>query len=229
MSEEEPDLKRLRSCEPDLLVIIGNENKQEYRYHSQVMASLSTFIDTQLATPMKESQSRSIYFPDVTPELWECMVKYLDPSEALTLSIETAMKLAPLYDKYAFMSGIKLCDRVISPLFEKNIGKFKKAPSHDMNLLIDAFLIASDANLSVTMQHAADYFRGALCSMDPFGRIMFSVAHIEKLMPLIVNEQLLIGNDEWSDDEIKSRGKSILFCLLTTQYSNHASSSLQYL
>lgn len=72
-SEKEPERKRLRSCEPDLLIVVGSDGeKKEYRYHSPIMASHSVYIDTMLATPMQESQSLTIKFPDLTPRLWEC-------------------------------------------------------------------------------------------------------------------------------------------------------------
>jgi hypothetical protein len=64
-SNGEPKPKRLHSAEPDLGVFIGAK-KKEYRHHSQIMASFSSFIDTMLATPMRESQSLQISFPVLT-------------------------------------------------------------------------------------------------------------------------------------------------------------------
>lgn len=211
--ESEPEAKRLRSCEPDLLVIVGGsgeERKKEYRYHSQVMASHSTYIDTMLATPMKESQSLTIKFPDLTKELWENMVKYLDPLHARTLSIELAMELAPVYDKYSFERGLKICDHVLSEMFQQSIGtKGGEMPKHDLGLLIDVFLLANDANLLDTMKHAVPFFREALNSYERYGRIMFSKSQIKKLVPLILKEKLLSGGmgsflRMWSNEQIKS-------------------------
>lgn len=197
-SEKEPERKKLRSCEPDLLVIVGGsgENMMEYRYHSQVMASHSMYIDTMLANPMKERQSLTINFPDLTPDLWECMVKYLDPSESLTLSIATAIKLAPTYDKYSFESGLKVCDHVLSGMFEKNREKWRdKKPLHDLDTLIDAFFVAHEAHLSKTIKLAVVHFKNALGSARRYGRIMFTKEQIKKLVPLIVEKNLLKGSE----------------------------------
>jgi hypothetical protein len=191
--EKEPEAKGLRSCEPDLVVTVGNgDNAKEYRYHLPIMASHSTYIDTMLASPMKESQSSTINFPDLTPDLWETMVKYLDPLYARSLSIEMAMELAPAYDKYSFDRGLKLCDQVLSEVFEKN-GRMhgNEKPLHDLELLIDAFLIANEANLKDAMKQGVPFFRKTLCSKERYGKIMFSERQIEKLVPLLVKEQLL--------------------------------------
>lgn len=202
-------------CEPDLLVVVGSdENKKEYHHHSQVMATHSTYIDTMLATPMKESQSLTLNFPDLRPELWECMVKYLNPLHSRSLSIQMAMNLAPAYDKYSFDRSLKLCDQVLSEMFEKDgrtHGNHVK-PLHDLDLLIDAFLLANDANLKDTMKHGVQYFHQTLHSNDRYGKIIFSERQIKKLVPLIVKENLLRHPRRppftfartWSMDEIQS-------------------------
>lgn len=135
-SESVPEAKRLRSCEPDLLVLVGSgDETKEYRYHSPIMASHSTYIDAMLATPMKESQSLMLKFPDISPELWECVVKYLDPVHARSLSIEMAMKLAPVYNQYSFDRGLKLCNQVLSDFFQRNGEWGSELPKDALNLL----------------------------------------------------------------------------------------------
>lgn len=199
--EEEPESKKLRSSEPDLCLLIGDEAK-EYRYHSQFMAMHSSYIDTMLANPMKESQSLQLSFPDLTPELWELMVKFLDPTAVRSLSIEDAMKLAPAYDKYSFESGIKICDQVLSEMFHQDRDKYRDVkPSRDLDVLIDAFVLADDANLTDSCQHAEHYFRGALNSATRYGRTIFSEAQIRKLVPLIAKKRLL-NNHVWPDEQI---------------------------
>ena len=192
-SNDEPEPKRLRSAEPDLCVFIGAE-KKEYQYHSQIMASHSSYIDTMLATPMRESQSSQISFPDLTPDLWEIMVKTLEPSEVRGLSIDHAQKLAPSYDKYSFESGLKICDQVLSEIFKQNQGRYRDVkPTRDLDCLIDSYLVANDTNLADTLKYGGKYFRGALRSISRYGRIIFSAEHLKKLAPVIVKRRLLDG------------------------------------
>jgi hypothetical protein len=187
-----------------LLIIVGGDvSKKEYRYHSPIMASHSTYIDTMLANPMKESQSLTINFPDLTPTLWENMVKYLNPSQALTLPIKTAIELAPAYDKYTFTSGLEMCDHVLSKMFEKKRGKLRdeNKPVPDLDTLIDAFLVAHEAHLNGTVKLAVVYFRCVLGSGWRYGRIMFTKAQIRKLVPLIAEKNLL-EQGQWPKERI---------------------------
>ena len=66
---------------PDLQVSIG-EDEQLYHYHSLILASQSLYIDTLLSSPVahKEQEKMRISFPEIQPETWEKMMKYLGPS-----------------------------------------------------------------------------------------------------------------------------------------------------
>lgn len=217
-SSDEPEPKRLRSAEPDLCVFVGAE-KKKYQYHSQIMASHSTYIDTMLATPMKESESLQISFPDLTPDLWELMVKSLDPSEVRGLSIENARKLAPPYDKYSFESGLKICDQVLSEIFKENRGFEDVKPTHDLDSLIDSYLVANDANLAETLKFGDKYFQGALKSVGQYGRIIFSANHLKKLAPVIVKRRLL--KDERDEDVLNPCEFLFIRSRLPRVYSTH--------
>lgn len=144
------------------------------------------------------------------------MVKYLDLANARSLSIETAMELAPVYGKFSFESGLKICDQVLVEMFEgvPQRNEVHEMPKHDLDLLIDVFLLAIDAHLKDTVKHAVSYFQGVLGSPYRYDKIMFSKDQIKKLMPLIVKENLLSGEWTtggelatrriWSNEEIKS-------------------------
>ena len=72
-----PVAKKVKSSPTDLILRIG-EDKYEYHCHSMVIAYHSVFIDTALASPMQESQTRIIDLPDVTPKIWDLMMEFLD-------------------------------------------------------------------------------------------------------------------------------------------------------
>jgi len=101
-SEGEPDPKKIRSSEPDLKVVIGSEGGEagtaddaEHEgvvtkwYISPSLAAKSKYIDALLAAPMKESKSRTITFPDISPATWELMMKLIDdPVACRTMKAE---------------------------------------------------------------------------------------------------------------------------------------------
>ena len=110
---------------PDLQVSIG-EDEQLYHYHSLILASQSLYIDTLLSSPVahKEQEKMRISFPEIQPETWEKMMKYLGPSEA-NPSLDDLLLIIPLYDKYQFLAPLQYCDIHISKdILTGNIGGY---------------------------------------------------------------------------------------------------------
>ncbi len=117
----------LQSYEPDLEVIVGMEgNSKIYKYHGAILAHQSAYVDALLSTPMVEQETRSLSFPDVTPDEWERWLYHLEPRGAhevlaphgdSILSEDMYAALA-FYEKYQFVSGLELCDYKISSLIK---------------------------------------------------------------------------------------------------------------
>ena len=114
-ASDERDAKRLRSSEPDLKVILGSGDEETVQwYHSQTLASKSKYIDTMLAVPMREREDRVISFPDIEPDVWEKMIKFLDnPIAARCMNAKDAVEVAVFYDKYEFVDGRELCSLIM--------------------------------------------------------------------------------------------------------------------
>ena len=117
--------KKLRYTDPDLLVMIETaESQKVYSYHAAVLASQSTYIDTMLASVMREPGWKEagfecvITFPDIEQATWEDMIKFLEPIEARRLTPEDAKKLAVFYDKYEFVHGHAYCDAILAEPFQ---------------------------------------------------------------------------------------------------------------
>jgi hypothetical protein len=199
----EPANKKLRSSEPDLVVVVGDEEK-EYHYHSQVMAAHSKVIDAMLSSSMRESQTGRIKFPDLSAKVWESMIYFLHPPAARQMTVQDALQVAAAYDKYDFCAGVECCDQVFVELFRTLMphGQYdlKKKPD-DLNQLIDVFLLADVANLKQTKERAVQYFKGALNSDLGHGKLMFCENQIKKLAPLVAKEQLL-EQSSFTNDEI---------------------------
>jgi hypothetical protein len=140
-----------------------------------------------LATPMKESKVYEISFPDVAPSTWESMLKYLEgPMEARLMTIEDAMEVAPLYDKYDFRKGCQLCGQVLKEHFQDN----KKILSN-LDCFVDAVLLADAVDLNEAYYVGVDWLEKTFQhdTDDPTGGgIIFTENHIRKLVPLIIKE-----------------------------------------
>jgi hypothetical protein len=184
-----PVRKKLRSSEPDLKISIGaNDEAVDYWYHSSIMANHSNYIDTMLATPMQESKTLELSFPDIASSTWDSMMKFLEgPVAARLMTIEDAMEVAPVYDQYDFPQGRELCDHVLTEYFQD-----KKKILSNLNCFVDAVLLADAANLNEAKKVGVKWLRQTLCSLDSHtGRIIFTENHLRELVPLIIKEDRL--------------------------------------
>eukprot|EP00579_Thalassiosira_antarctica_P032205 CAMPEP_0202003768 /NCGR_PEP_ID=MMETSP0905-20130828/9271_1 /ASSEMBLY_ACC=CAM_ASM_000554 /TAXON_ID=420261 /ORGANISM="Thalassiosira antarctica, Strain CCMP982" /LENGTH=125 /DNA_ID=CAMNT_0048560981 /DNA_START=9 /DNA_END=383 /DNA_ORIENTATION=- len=103
----EREAKKLRSSEPDLKVVLGSGDAESIQWHhSQTLASKSKYIDAMLSTPMKEKDEYIISFPDIDPETWQKMMKYIENLVAARqMNARDALDVALFYDKYEFVEG----------------------------------------------------------------------------------------------------------------------------
>ena len=113
--DEEPPAKKLRFSEPDLQIVLGtDEDVSTIKVHSLLLANKSRYIDTMLSTPMREQETRTVSFPDISPAIWEKMNKFLDDPLAIRkMKIEDVLDVALFYDKYEFTQGTKLCEDIM--------------------------------------------------------------------------------------------------------------------
>jgi hypothetical protein len=64
----------LRLSDPDLKISVceePNDDAVDYWYNSIIIANHSQYIDAMLATPMKESETFELSFPDISPATWD--------------------------------------------------------------------------------------------------------------------------------------------------------------
>jgi hypothetical protein len=115
----EPERRKLKSCEPDMKITVGGavdgSDAIEYWYHASIMANHSNYIDTMLASGMKESNTYEVSFPDIPPATWESMMKFLDkPLAGRLMTVQDVMEVAPWYDKYDFPEGRELSGHILA-------------------------------------------------------------------------------------------------------------------
>ena len=215
MSHKEPEQvihqelprQKLRSAEPDLRVIVGQgDEKKEYLCHSVVLASHSVYIDTMLATSMKEKRERVLSFPDLDPTTWESMLKFLtDPLASRAMTVEDTVELAIAYDKYEFSEGRRYCDFILAETFRRlstpslrSVEEFYDDDKpNDLTTLIDTYVLANTAHLQETKGAAVHLF--GLIFQRVGHSLLFTESQLKMLTPLIKSDKLL---PDWTEEKI---------------------------
>jgi len=180
--------RRLQSFPPPDLEVVVGPTERIYRYHSFLMASYSNYVDTMLASNMKESETKHISFPDIEPELWEKMIGWLEHAAHPPLSNpEDIVQVLPLYDKYQFMDGIARCDGLLSDYFD-NIKKSMHGYSAMKDEFIKLAAMSYNLNLSQSKDKAKEYashvLKRTLC--------WTKVEDIKLLLPLVENDDKVL-------------------------------------
>lgn len=178
-------------------------------HHSAIMRNHSNYINVMLSNPMKESKTYDLSFPDIKPSTWCKMMEFLEcPMKARQMKVEDARVVAPFYDQYDFYKGCQLCNLVLEEYFiksNKEARKRGKQQAPDLDLLVDALILADTANLHGAKKEGLKYFEMKFSSVTtPYGRTMFKEFHVKKLAPFIANETTLSNCFSASTDEILS-------------------------
>ena len=209
-SEGEPDTKKIRSSEPDLKVIIGSEEAEKEEagadgkddtdkkpevvtewYHSPSLAAKSKYVDALLAAPMKESESRTITFPDISPDTWDLMIRFVDdPVAARRMKPEDVVRVAKFYDKYEFSGGRSLCDTILveyfKSVFKETFFTRTNKVVPDVDFIVASVVLAHEANLNDAFDKGMDFIWFMLkWTLAPVGRTAFSQEHMKLLAPLL--------------------------------------------
>ena len=185
-------MQEIRSGEPDLTIIVkywdddGKATKKEYKMYSQVLATLSKFVDTALAVEMQEKDTRKIVMRDIWPEVFELAIKILtDPIKCASMTCEDAFKVAEFYDKFEFTGGIELCDLVMDRFLQKDMGCYKSGEEiiPDLDQMVDIIELAERFNLSKCIKSGVIFLklmfhRSPGCRRGP---VMLTVEHVKRL------------------------------------------------
>jgi len=187
MSQVENHNKRLRLSDPDLKIVLkyddaeGVAQTKEYQLYSQVMCSLSKFIDSALSHEMKDKNKREIVLEDVIPEIFDLAFLYVtDPLKARSVTVEDALKVVEFYDKFEFPSGLQLCDSLVDEYIRSECDKPK-----NLNLFVDCLVLAERLDLEMSKHTAVEVLHIWIGHVDAS---MFSVEHIKKLHPMLKSE-----------------------------------------
>ena len=184
-SSHGPPLKKLRSTfDPDVTVVLGDEEQETRQHHSVVLARHSEYIDTMLASNMIESQTRRLTFPDIPTSVWDTMMRCLeDPVASRKMTADEAVTILPFYKKYLFPKGVDLCESVL-------IGELA-AVKDDANIdtIVDLIDSITTNELSVAIDEAAELL--SRCFNTPKLQVQFNKDHIQRLSPIFKESETL--------------------------------------
>lgn len=195
--------KKLKSTAPDLHVEVGPE-KKVYEYHSVIFASFSPYIDSMLAAPMQESETRRITFPEIPLEVWDKMIKYLEEGVE-DMTFEDAEQVIPMYDKYRFDSGVKRVNTFLAKEVanEDLVMRMKETADvyinykeyysggrpHPMDWFIKRLKLSKQYNLEEAREACIESLEQVL--QDKKARLMIFVRYWIPLASFIVGEERL--------------------------------------
>ena len=172
-----PMSKKLKSCEPDLKIVVG-EQKKIYHCHSVAMALASDYIDAMLATPMREQGSWTINFPDINPDEWDRLTKFMLPigMTSSPISLADVLALAKWVDKYQFHHAKALFDALLELWFHD-------VEDASLDHRVHFYALACDCNLEKARIAGTDFF----CLFFNGGCINSPLPNriIEKLIPIM--------------------------------------------
>jgi hypothetical protein len=139
---------------------------------------------------MKESKTREISFPDISPATWESMMKFLDnPLAGRLMTVEDVMELAPWYHKYDFPKGLELSGHILTEHVQAAAMKADHAPDN-LDIFIDAILLADTFHLDEAQNAGVRWINTVVLHDYPN---IFSRDHITKLAPLFAKEESLFA------------------------------------
>ena len=248
-SEGESDPKKIRCSEPDLKVIIGSEaekaggeggEKDDAKhkgvvtkwYHTPSLAAKSKYVDALLTAPMKESESRTITFPDISPDTWDLMMKFVDdPIASRSMKPEDVVRVANFYDKYEFSDGRSLCDLVLAEYFksvkENTLSPGTVAP--DVDFIVASVVLAEEANLVQALTVGMSFICIMLSrQVAPIGRTMFSEEHLKLLAPLLLVDRTDAGGFERNTKAYLKRRYSLESDTFPREFVKHCSDYLAH-
>jgi hypothetical protein len=136
------------------------------------MANHSHYIDMMVVSPMKESETYKISFPDIEPKVWDSIMKFVSSPVAICdMYVEDVMLIATAYDQYDFAMGLEWCNWVLLEYFQ-NVCKTGDKPL-DLEFLVNAFLLADKVHLEEPKKKGIEYFECVLASFNHVGRCKF--------------------------------------------------------
>jgi hypothetical protein len=197
----------LKCADPDLEVVVGSDMQQVFHYHSVILASYSEYVDTMLASPMREQSEKKITFPDIEPDVWVSLLKFWEPGGSRKAELEPIVNhFLPIWDRYGFRSGVGLIDDILhSVLSGHNDGSSFIHDMNLMNLTIEAAVLTVQFNLERSQPEAKKFAKRMFTSGLVWGELNYSA-----LLPFVKNDEAapkhvvntILGKEEMSTEEM---------------------------
>jgi hypothetical protein len=172
----------IRYADPDLTIVVGvgdgydnngteRHPQRRYVYHSVVLALQSKYIDAALSSGMRETVHKELSFPDLSPETWDLMMKYVTPGNVEPMSTHHARMLMVWYGKYDFTMGLHMCDVVLAKLVKKYMfmGKLPIQRQHAVEVFVEAHTLGLPETTAAGIQQTKRVLAGlnTICRTPP--------------------------------------------------------------
>ena len=121
--------KRSRTEEPDFTVIVGTgDQKQEFQCYRLILSLGSGYFDSMFSSGMKEVTNKEISFPDMDPEGWKEVYKFIDKMsyEASKVTHDNIVLLVPWFHLLQMEDKLQECDTLLDGTGTESEAQLKK-------------------------------------------------------------------------------------------------------
>jgi hypothetical protein len=199
----------LKSSELDLEVVVGSDLQETFRHHSVILASYSEYIDTMLASPMREQETMRITFPDIEPAVWVRLLQFLEPGGSQNMDVADIVELLPVYEKYQFQGAVKVCDEILESLFRSVTENHFYLNEEAVDRFVSAAKLSFHFSLPRSKNEVVKFARQGISYLRPYA----NESHIRDLLLILQHDEdslrscalLVVGkNDHLGFGEIRA-------------------------
>lgn len=134
-------------------------------------------------------EKQKLTFPDITEATWEKMLKILSPGGTFLIannfSFSDALEVLPFYDKYEFVDGVRICDK----LFSRYLDMILKGESswtygiEDTERDTAIIVMSVELNLPLSKTKALEVAKHRVQTLKR------SETNLRRLLPLVENDE----------------------------------------
>jgi len=115
--ERRAETKKLRSCEPDMIIEVGQgDGRQRFKFYSVLFALGGPVMDSLVLRNVRERDDKTLRLPQFTGDQWQEFAPFLDPSAAVIAGGESEITpanvrlLLPMFHYFDMTECLEKCD-----------------------------------------------------------------------------------------------------------------------
>lgn len=115
--------KRMRSSDPDVKIIVGNET---FLHYSILLSNASEYFDALLSSDFKEGTTKTIEWPEKLPEEWSMVYGFIGDPASATLDDDNVEILVPWFTELRMTGWLKKADQILRAAIARKTAEFER-------------------------------------------------------------------------------------------------------